>query len=69
MTPDPSIIESHVDATAALIGLKIPRECREGVVRYFGLAAGLAELVMAHPLTTEDDPAPVFMPVAPDDAS
>jgi Protein of unknown function (DUF4089) len=66
MTPDPSTIEHHVDASAALIGLKIPRECRAGVVRYFGIAAGMADLVMAHRLTTEDDPAPVFVPVAPD---
>jgi hypothetical protein len=68
MTPDPSAIERHVDASAALIGLKIPRECRAGVVRYFGIAAGLAELVMAHPLTTEDEAAPVFVPVAPDES-
>jgi hypothetical protein len=65
MTPEPTTIERHVDASAALIGLKIPRECRTGVVRYFGIAAGLAELVMAHPLTAADEAAPVFVPVTP----
>ena len=39
-------IGAHVDASAALIGLPIPPEYRDGVVRYFGLAAQLAELVM-----------------------
>ena len=60
-----SPIEAHVDAAAALIGLPIPPEYREGVVRYFGLAAQLAELVMTHPLTIENEPAAIFVPVSP----
>jgi hypothetical protein len=58
-----SSIEAHVDATAALIGLPIPPEYRDGVVRYFGLAAQLAELVMTHPLKIEDEPGAIFVPV------
>ena len=62
----PADIAAHVDATAALIGLPIPAEYREGVLRYFGIAAMLASLVMDHPLTPEDEPAPAFVPVAPE---
>jgi len=56
---------SYIDSTAALLGLPIPPEYRDGVLRYFGIAAGMAALVMAHPLTPADEPAPVFEPVAP----
>jgi hypothetical protein len=62
---DAKQIESHVDATAALIGLPIGPEYRAGVLRYFGIAAAMAELVMQHPLGIEDEPAPVFTPVSP----
>ena len=62
----PADIAAHVDATAALIGLPIPTEYREGVLRYFGIAATLAGLVMEHPLSAEDEPAPAFVPVSPD---
>ena len=64
MTPEQ--IEQHVDASAALIGLPIAPEYRAGVLRYFGIAAGLADLVMQHPLTPEDEAAPVFVPQAPE---
>ncbi|HLL17141.1 MAG TPA: DUF4089 domain-containing protein [Rubrivivax sp.] len=59
------IIEQQVDATAALISLPIAAEHREGVLRYFGIAAGLATLVMAQPMTIEDEPAAMFVPVEP----
>lgn len=58
--------EAYVDAAAALIGLPIPPEYRDGVQSYFGLAAKLAELVMAMPLANEDEPAALFTPVSPD---
>jgi hypothetical protein len=35
------------------------------VLRYFGIAAGLATLVMAQPMTIEDEPAAMFVPVDP----
>ena len=56
---------AHVDACAALIGLPIPAECRDGVIRYFGLAAAMAELVMGLPLLAEDEPAEAFVPIVP----
>ncbi|HLL11268.1 MAG TPA: DUF4089 domain-containing protein [Rubrivivax sp.] len=62
---DSKTIEQQVDATAALIGLPIAPEHREGVLRYFGIAAGLAALVMAQPMATEDEPAALFVPVEP----
>ena len=62
---DERIIEAHVDATAALIGLPIAPEFRAGVLRYFGIAAGLAQLVMAQPLDTEDEAAALFVPLSP----
>ena len=34
---DHKTIEQHVDATAALIGLPIAAEHRDGVLRYFGI--------------------------------
>ncbi len=47
MTPEE--IASSVDATARLIGLPIAAEHRDGVLRYFGIAATLAQLVMDPP--------------------
>jgi hypothetical protein len=60
----PTEIAHQVDATAALIGLPIPPEYRDGVVRYFGIARAMAQLVMEHPLTPADEPAAQFVPVA-----
>ena len=63
MTPEQ--IAACVDANAAAVGLAIAPEHRPGVLQYFALAAAMAELVAGHPLTVEDDPAPVFIPVSP----
>jgi len=43
----------------------IAAEHRPGVLNYFALAAGMAELVGAHPLQLTDDPAEAFVPIAP----
>ena len=56
---------AHVDACAALIGLPIPADYRDGVIRYFGLAAAMAELVMGLPLSAQDEPAEAFVPIVP----
>ncbi|HEY2188164.1 MAG TPA: AtzG-like protein [Caldimonas sp.] len=64
---DAKRIEAYVDAAAAALALPLVAAHRPGVLRYFGLAAELAELVMAAPLGPFDDPAPVFVPIAPDD--
>jgi Protein of unknown function (DUF4089) len=61
----PKEIEACVDANAAALGLHIAPEHRPGVLHYFALAASMAELVGAHDLGTDDEPAPVFMPVSP----
>lgn len=65
----PQQVEAHVVASAAALGLHIPGEYRGGVLGFFALAAGMAELVNAQPLTVEDEPAPVFVPVSPRDGS
>ena len=54
-----------VDTNAALIGLDLAPEYRDGVVRYFALAASMAEWVMGLALTTDDEPAEVFVPIEP----
>ena len=61
-------IERYVDAAAATLGLPLPPEHRPGVLAHFEVAAGLADLVLAQPLRLDQDPAPVFVPVAPGDA-
>jgi hypothetical protein len=62
---DSQDIERHVDASAALLGLTIVPEHRAGVLRHFGIAAGLASLVMDQPLARDDEPAAVFVPISP----
>lgn len=56
---------AYVDAAAATLGLRIPGECRPGVLRFFGLAASMAEQVMSMPLGTADESGSVFVPVEP----
>jgi Protein of unknown function (DUF4089) len=63
----PERIEAYVDAAAAALALPLDPAHRPGVLRYFALAAELAELVMAAPLGPLDEPAPVFAPIAPGD--
>ena len=58
-------MEAYVDAAAALLALPIAAAHRPGVVRYFALAAAMAELVEALPLALDDEPAAVFVPVEP----
>ena len=58
-------IEAYVDATAALLGLPLAAEHRPGVLRYFGLAAEMAELVNGLPLAMQDEPAEAVVPIAP----
>lgn len=67
MSLRPEQIEAVVDANAALLDLPIAPEHRAGVLRYFTLAAGLAELLNGVPLAAHDEPAEVFTPIGPDD--
>lgn len=57
---------AYVDAAAAALGLKIAAEYRPGVLRYFALAAAMAEQVMALPLDPADEPGTRFVPVEPE---
>ena len=63
MTPED--IERHVNASAALIGLPIAAEHRPGVLLYFGLVTRIAQPLMDFALAVDEEPAAVFVPVAP----
>ena len=65
----PLQVEAYVDAAAAALQLRLSAEHRPGVLRYFALAADMAELLAAHPLGIADDPAEAFVPVSPAGAS
>ena len=59
--PDPAAVGRYVDESAPLIGLTIPPECRDGVVRNLAglLAAGL---LLGEFQVGETELAPVFEP-------
>jgi len=61
----PGEIEAYVDAAAAAIELPLSPQHRPGVLRYLALAAGMADLIAAHPLTVADEPAEAFVPISP----
>ncbi len=63
MTPE--AIEAYVDAAAAALNLPLSPLHRPGTLQYFALAASMADLLAAHPLTLDDEPAAVFVPVSP----
>jgi len=58
-------IEAYVDASAVALGLRLRRDHRVGVLRYFALAAEFAALLDAVPLDPQDEPAVQFTPVGP----
>ena len=61
----PAQTENYVDAVAAALQLPLAAEHKPGVLNYFALAASMAELVGAHPLSITDDPAEAFVPISP----
>ncbi|WP_341892529.1 DUF4089 domain-containing protein [Variovorax sp. YR752] len=61
----PQQVEAIVKANAEALGLPISAEHKPGVIAFFALAAGMAERVMAQPLTHEDESGSVFRPVSP----
>ncbi|MGZ5238340.1 MAG: DUF4089 domain-containing protein [Caldimonas sp.] len=61
--------EAYVDAAAAVLRLPIAAAHREGVVHYLMLAASMADLVLAVALGVDDEPAPTFAPVVPDEGT
>jgi hypothetical protein len=62
----PQQIDALVAANAAALDLRIAAEHKPGVIAFFTLAAGLAELVNGLPLTVEDESGAVFTPMAPE---
>jgi hypothetical protein len=56
---------AYVDATATLLGLPIG-PYRDGVLRYFALAADMNALVEQFPLDEHDESGEVFVPLSPD---
>ena len=60
----PAQIEAYVDASAAALDLKLRPEHREGVLRYFQLAADMAALLDAATLDPHVEPAVSFVPVS-----
>jgi len=55
MSMTPEQIAAVVDASAAALALPLAPEHREGVLRYFALAADMAAIVEAVPLTERDE--------------
>lgn len=62
MTPDQQAV--YVDAAAALLGLPLGSH-RDGVLRYFALAAAMYAVVDAVPLGPHDESGEAFRPVEP----
>jgi hypothetical protein len=60
-------VEAFVDAAAVALGLTLDAAHRPGVLRYFALAASMAEQVTGEPLGSGDEPAYVFVPLGPED--
>jgi len=59
--PEPSDVARYVDGAAPLLGLRIPPECRDGVVR--NLAGLLAAGLLIGDFSVGDaETAPVFEP-------
>jgi hypothetical protein len=61
----PREIETYVDAAAAALKLPLSPLHRPGTLQYFALALSMAELIAAHPLAIEDEPAEAFVPISP----
>lgn len=61
----PQQVEAYVDAAAAALALPLQPAHRPGVLRYFALAAEMADAVNQFPLDVQDEPAPAFIPVSP----
>lgn len=55
-------MQLYLDAAAAIVGVPIPPDHRDGVLGYFRLAADLAAGLEAFDLPPDEEPAPVFRP-------
>lgn len=63
----PEQVVAYVDAAAQALDLPLRPAHRPGVLRYFALAAEMADLINQFPLTVQDEPAPAFLPISPAD--
>ncbi|WP_342130319.1 AtzG-like protein [Hydrogenophaga sp. OTU3427] len=63
MSPDQ--IEAYVDAAAAALALPLEPAHRDGVLRYFALAAQFADQVQAVELDASAEPSMSFVPLSP----
>ncbi len=61
----PAQIETYVDAAAAALDLPLHPAHRDGVLRYFALAAQMAAQVQAVELDASAEPSMAFVPVVP----
>jgi hypothetical protein len=59
---DDAALWAGAEATAAMLGLDIPEDCRPGVLANLKILQEHAALVMAFPLDTDVQIAPVFRP-------
>ncbi len=62
----PQVIAAAVDAAAALLELPLEAAHRPGVLRFYALAAEMAQVVHAVPLGRDDESGAVFRPVEPE---
>lgn len=65
----PEQVAAYVDAAAQVLDLPLRPAHRPGVLRYFALAAEMADLINQFDLTVQDEPAPAFVPVSPASAA
>lgn len=56
------ILKAHVDATLALHGYSLSDDAYLAVLENFARSAAIAATFLDHPLTPEDEMAPVFRP-------
>ncbi|MFC3694097.1 DUF4089 domain-containing protein [Chenggangzhangella methanolivorans] len=69
MADDAAALEAHLDAAAALLGLRVAPQWRASVLAHLGVTVTAARLVDAFPLEDEMEPAPIFAPIAPGGAA
>ena len=53
-------LETYIDLAAAQQGLSIDPAWRESVIAYYRLSARMAAALDEHPLSSVEEPAPVF---------
>lgn len=57
---DPAVVARHADVTAAMLGIPLAVDHRDGVLDQLALLLAASRLVTEFPLPDETEPAPVF---------